>query len=77
MFPYKPDAISNTWRKIRTKLNIEDLRFHDLRAEAACRFLEGGLNIVEVSKITRHRNLDVLNNHYMRIKVNSKKLLAA
>ncbi|MDG2642147.1 site-specific integrase [Vibrio parahaemolyticus] len=77
IFPYKPDAISGAWRKITTKLNIEDLRFHDLRAEAICRFFEGGLNIVEVSKITGHRNLDVLNNHYMRINVDSKNLLAA
>ncbi|HBC3496730.1 TPA: site-specific integrase [Vibrio parahaemolyticus] len=77
IFPYKSDSISDAWRKITTKLNIEDLRFHDLRAEAICRFFEGGLDIVEVSKISGHRNLDVLNNHYMRINVDSKKLLAA
>lgn len=77
IFPYKPDAISNAWRRIRTKLNIEDLRFHDLRAEAACRFFESGLDIVEISKITGHKNLDVLNNHYLRLNVDSIRLLAA
>lgn len=77
IFPYEPNSITEAWRKVRDKLNIVDLRFHDLRAEAACRFFEGGLNIVEISKITGHSNLDVLNNYYLRLDINSSKLNAA
>ncbi|PPL15478.1 hypothetical protein UN63_12435 [Oceanisphaera arctica] len=69
IFPYKADAISNEWKKAREQLNIIDLRFHDIRAEAACRFFEYGFSAVEVSKVTGHRNLDVLNNHYLRLRV--------
>ena len=42
---------------------IEDLRFHDLRHEAASRFFEKGLNIMEVSLITGHRSLATLNRY--------------
>lgn len=77
IFPCKPDSISHAWRKVNTKLNIKDLRFHDLRAEAACRFFESGLDISEVSKITGHTNLDTLNRHYLRMHVEPSKLLAA
>lgn len=77
IFPYKPDSISEEWRKVLNLLNIDDLRFHDLRAEAACRLFESGLSAVEVSKITGHKSLDVLNNHYLRIKVDPARLAAA
>ncbi|HHI5014950.1 TPA: site-specific integrase [Vibrio parahaemolyticus] len=69
IFDYKADAISRAWRNLTRDLKIEDLHFHDLRAEAACRLFEAGLNAVEVSKITGHRNLDILNNHYLRLNV--------
>jgi site-specific recombinase XerD len=35
---------------------IEDLRFHDLRHEAASRFFEKGLSIEEVALITGHQD---------------------
>ena len=42
---------------------IEGLRFHDLRHEATSRFFEKGFNIMEVSLITGHRSLAMLNRY--------------
>ena len=67
IFPYSADSISAEWKKLMDKLEIVDLRFHDLRAHAACKLFRSGLNIVQVSKITGHRNLDILNNIYLRL----------
>ncbi len=49
---YTPSYISHTFCKVCRNLDIVDLRFHDLRHEAASRFFEMGLNIAEVAKIT-------------------------
>ncbi|EKO3767788.1 tyrosine-type recombinase/integrase, partial [Vibrio metschnikovii] len=49
--------------------DIIDLHYHDLRAEGACQLFERGLNIVEISKITGHRDINVLNNIYLRVGV--------
>ncbi|WP_411994402.1 site-specific integrase [Agarivorans sp. DSG3-1] len=65
VFPYSTDAIGSRWRKLTRALDINDLRFHDLRTEAACRMFESGLSVVEVSKITGHRDLNILNNNYL------------
>jgi integrase len=49
---YSPDMISSLFYKTCKELNVEDLRFHDLRHEAASRFIENGLSIPEVALIT-------------------------
>ncbi|HIF5595129.1 site-specific integrase [Vibrio harveyi] len=67
IFDYKADAISSAWRKLTKDLKIEDLRFHDLRAEAASRLFESGLRAPEVAQITGHRCIEILNRHYLRL----------
>ncbi|ELA9391903.1 tyrosine-type recombinase/integrase, partial [Vibrio parahaemolyticus] len=67
IFDYKADAISRAWRKLTKDLKLEDLRFHDLRAEAASRLFESGLRAPEVAQITGHRCIDILNRHYLRL----------
>ncbi|ODW57088.1 hypothetical protein BBL88_08555 [Vibrio parahaemolyticus] len=67
IFDYKADAISRAWRKLTKDLKIDDLRFHDLRAEAASRLFESGLSAPEVAQITGHRSVDILNRHYLRL----------
>ncbi|QIA64332.1 tyrosine-type recombinase/integrase [Vibrio astriarenae] len=65
LFPYSPNTIGTNWRKLTKELGIHDLHFHDLRTEAACRMFEAGMNVVEISKITGHQDLNVLNKHYL------------
>lgn len=42
---------------------LRDLRFHDLRHEAASRLFEKGLNVMEVSTITGHKTLAMLKRY--------------
>ncbi len=47
-----PSYITHAFSRTCNALGIEDLRFHDLRHEAASRFFEMGLNIAGVAQIT-------------------------
>ncbi|WP_165312407.1 site-specific integrase [Vibrio ziniensis] len=69
IFPFKPQSIGAAWQRVCKELKIENLHYHDLRAEGACRLFEQGLNIIEISKITGHRDINVLNNVYLRLGV--------
>ena len=48
-------------------LHIEDLRFHDLRREAATRLFEAGLSIEKVALVTGHKTWEML-RRYTRLK---------
>ncbi|QDF66044.1 site-specific integrase [Shewanella sp. SNU WT4] len=69
IFPFNSQSIGAAWLQICKQHNIENLHYHDLRAEGACQLFERGLNIVEISKITGHRDINVLNNIYLRVGV--------
>lgn len=69
IFPYNPTSIGAAWQRMCKSQGIEDLHYHDLRAEGACQLFERGLNIVEISKITGHKDINVLNNIYLRVGV--------
>lgn len=69
IFPYKATSIGAAWQRMCREQGIIDLHYHDLRAEGACQLFEKGLNIVEISKITGHRDINVLNNIYLRLGV--------
>ncbi|MFA0468045.1 site-specific integrase [Vibrio breoganii] len=69
IFPYKSTSVGAAWQRMCREQGIEDLHYHDLRAEGACRLFERGLNIVEISRITGHRDINVLNNIYLRLSV--------
>ncbi|MDQ7104224.1 site-specific integrase [Serratia sp. MF2] len=60
IFPYNSRTISVTFSKMRTKLEIDDLRYHDMRREGASRLFEAGFSIEEVAQVTGHRNLNLL-----------------
>jgi len=59
----KPDSITQAFRRICKKVEIEGLRFHDLRHEATSRLFEKGFNIMEVSSITGHKDLKMLKRY--------------
>jgi integrase len=67
IFPYQSTSIGAAWQRMCKEQSLIDLHYHDLRAEGACQLFEKGLNIVEISKITGHRDINVLNNIYLRI----------
>lgn len=51
VFPTTASAVKQVWRRLMMRLDIQDLRFHDLRHEAISRFFEKGLNVAEVMVI--------------------------
>ncbi|KTF12214.1 site-specific integrase [Pseudoalteromonas sp. H105] len=69
IFPYNPRSISAGWQRVRNKLGIKDLRYHDLRREAASRLAEEGYEITTVAKITGHKNINILFNVYTTLEM--------
>ena len=58
---YKADCVR---RKVKGTLEfLEDLRFHDLRHEAASRLFEKGLNPFEVASMTGHKSMQMLKRY--------------
>jgi integrase len=69
IFPYNSRSITSGWRAVRKNLGIPDLRYHDLRREAASRLAEMGMPINIVAKVTGHKNLNILHNIYTAIDI--------
>ena len=67
IFPYNADSVSAAWQRTMKKLEIQDLHFHDLRAEALCRLYEANWSLSAISKVSGHRDLNILNNIYLRL----------
>lgn len=63
IFPCTADAVSTIWKRRMKTLGIVDLRWHDLRHEAASRFFEKGLHPIQVASITGHKNLNMLRRY--------------
>lgn len=60
IFPYDPRSVTAGWQRVRAKLGIQDLRYHDLRREGASRLFEKGYTITEVAQVTGHRDINLL-----------------
>lgn len=63
VFPLSAGGLEQIWRRLLDRVNITDLRFHDLRHEAVSRLFERGLNVVEVSSISGHKELRMLRRY--------------
>lgn len=63
VFPMSVSAFEQTWKRIIKRTTIKDLKFHDLRHEAVSRFFELGLNVMEVSTISGHKELSMLKRY--------------
>ena len=61
-------AVVMIWKKSKKTLGINNLRWHDLRREAASRYFEKGLHPVQVASITGHRSLNMLLRRYTILK---------
>jgi integrase len=60
VFPYKATSVTAGFQRVRNKLGITNLRYHDLRREGASRLFEKGYTIDEVAQVTGHRNINTL-----------------
>lgn len=58
-----PNAVRCIWKRVLPLLGIENLRWHDLRHEAASRLFEKGLHPFEVACITGHKSMQMLKRY--------------
>ena len=67
IFPYDPRSITAGWQRVLKKLGIKDLRYHDLRREAASRLAEMGIPINLIALVTGHKNINILRDIYTAV----------
>lgn len=63
VFAVTGNSVRLAFEHLRVRAGMSDLHFHDLRHEAISRLFEKGLNIVEVSAISGHRELKMLQRY--------------
>lgn len=63
VFPMTGNAVRLAFEHLRARAGLSDFHFHDLRHEAISRLFEKGLNIAEVSAISGHRELKMLQRY--------------
>ena len=61
--PMTGNGVRLAFEHLRVRAGMPDLHFHDLRHEAISRFFERGLNVAEVSAISGHRELKILQRY--------------
>lgn len=63
VFPLAASAVRSAFERVRAKAGLKDLRFHDLRREGTTRMIERGLNLIEASSVSGHRDLRMLQRY--------------
>jgi integrase len=76
IFPYDPRSVGAAFTRACHFLQIEDLRFHDLRHEATSRLFEMGYQIQEVAQFTLHDSWNEL-KRYTNLKPENVRALTA
>ena len=72
IFPYNPRSVGAAYRRHRDKVNVVDLRFHDLRHEAISRLSEMGMQAEFVAKVSGHKGATCLERYTHVEKVGDK-----
>lgn len=60
VFPIAFGSFEQCWGRLLVRVGITGLRFHDLRHEAISRLFEKGMNVIEVSSISGHKEIRML-----------------
>jgi integrase len=63
IFPYSTDAVGASFTRACQFLEIQDLRFHDLRHEGVSRLFEMGRTIPQVASVSGHRSWQSLQRY--------------
>jgi integrase len=67
IFLYNARSVTAGFQRVRNKLGIVGLRYHDLRREGASRLFEASYSSEEVAQLTGHRNLNILWKVYTQL----------
>ena len=60
---YSKDQLTDRFIKHCKSIGIENFRLHDLRHEGVSKLFEKGLNMMEVSSISGHKDLAMLKRY--------------
>lgn len=63
IFPFTTDSIKQSFIRATEWMEIEDLRFHDLRRAGVTRLFEMGWNIPNVAAVSLHRDWNMLRRY--------------
>jgi integrase len=63
VFPYNGRSVGTAFRRACKELRIKDLKFHDLRHEAASRLFEAGFTIEQAALVTGHKDWKTLKRY--------------
>ena len=64
VLPINFAALENNFKRARERAEINDIRIHDLRHTAITRLAEKFSNLLELSAITGHKQLNMLKRYY-------------
>jgi len=71
--PFRPDSISQAFKRAAARTGLPDMRLHDLRHTAITYMLEAGENPKTVSEFAGHATAQFTMNQYAHVLVQSKK----
>jgi len=71
--PFRPDSISQAFKRAAVKVGLPDMRLHDLRHTAITYMLEAGENPKTVSEFAGHATANFTMNQYAHVLEPSKK----
>jgi integrase len=57
------DSIKTAWKATCRRAGIEDLHFHDLRREAACRWFEAGVPLHHMRDLLGHADISTTSRY--------------
>lgn len=55
--------VSNAFQRARSRVGLEDVRFHDLRHTFASRLVQQGVSLYEVMHLTGHKSFDMVQRY--------------
>ena len=73
--PYQGFDITKAWRKLRSAINMQKLRIHDLRHTAASNMIAQGYTLIEVAELLGHSQISTT-RRYAHLANQSKALMA-
>lgn len=63
VFDCTANSVSTIWKRRMKELGISNLRWHDLRHEAASRMSEKGMHPLQIAACTGHKSLNMLRRY--------------
>lgn len=64
VFPISAQTMEAAFKRARTRADLKDLRFHDLRHTATSEMAAKLPNVIELASVTGHRTIQMLKRYY-------------